>query len=257
MRLEVSCSLEKGRMNMTLCSQIRLLSLAFAGALAVTAAAASSASAATVADPDLFDGTVTLNVSGTFANAAFVAGNLVDGQNNAFVFDDGGDVIRELSISGFNSAIAMLRIFDTPSYTERVALSVDLYYSAVSQTSLLTADYTFEGTYALGPTANIGGTGAHDVYTTLTSPADHPDAGEPGAKTGATIGYADVTGLSIPNGTQSILLVLTGSSSNGIGISEIQAFAPAAVPTPTALPAGLGLLALMALRRRLSPGASY
>src|SRR5438445_3809141 len=87
----------------------------------------------TVADPaDLFGATQTANASSTDANGAFAAANVLDGSNTAFLFADGSTTQR-LAISNFDAAITKLRFFDAPSYTERAAFSVTIYYSSAKQ----------------------------------------------------------------------------------------------------------------------------
>src|SRR4030095_7759848 len=93
----------------------------------------------------------------------------------------------------------------TPSYNDRAAPSVTIYYSRVKQLSLTPASYTLLGAFSL-PVANTGGAAYGDSYLWATSPVDPPRAGDPLVNTAATIHYAELTGLHIPPGTRSILL---------------------------------------------------
>jgi hypothetical protein len=192
---------------------------------------------ATVADADLFGPAQTVNVSGASTSAALAQANVVDGSNAAFLFNDGAGS-RRMSISSFNASIHTLRFFDAPSYADRAAGAVTIYYSRLNQASLMPAGYMLLGTFDLSP-VNTGGTAVGDKYATPTSPADHPRAGEPGANTSATIGFTHIGGLNIPPGTRSILLDFGMNPANlGWGLSEVQAFgrpsAPRA-PDPTLL----------------------
>ncbi|MDB5357415.1 MAG: glycoside hydrolase [Phycisphaerales bacterium] len=186
---------------------------------------------------DLFGPGQTANASSTYPSAAFAAPNVVDGTNAAFLFNDVTGSQR-LAISNFNASINTLRFFDTPSYTERAALSVTVYYSPFKQLALTPASYTKLGTFPL-PTNNVGGAAQGDVYQTPTSPADHPRAADPSANTAAIISYDQIAGLAIPGGTQSILLDFgTNPAGLGFGLSEIQALGhatPALAPDPTLL----------------------
>jgi hypothetical protein len=190
-----------------------------------------------VADADLFGAAQTVNASGASASAAFVAGNVVDGSNGAFIFNDGMGVQR-LSVAGFNAAIHTLRFFDTPSYLDRAAGAVTIYYSRLNQASLIPSAYTLLGTFSLSP-VNVGGTSVGDAYATATSPADHPRGSDPGSNPGATIGFAEVRQLNIPPGTRSILLDFGANPSGlGFGLSEIQAVgtvSPVRAPDATLL----------------------
>ena len=207
---------------------------------ALTLGALPASAVVTVGDSNIFNSSLTVAVSGTFDNAAFDASHLVDGTNNAFVFDNSN--ISQASISGFNSGIETLRFFDTPSYTDRLVLSVDVYFSSSLTSSLLIGDYTYEGSYIVGPSTD------GDLYVNKTDPAEHPLASDPATVPANVIGYADVTGLSIPDGTQSILLVTTAPRDIGAGLSEIQGFAAVPEPSSAAL---LGLAGLvLGLRRR-------
>jgi hypothetical protein len=178
---------------------------------------------ATLADPaDLFGPTQTANAISTNANPAFAAANLVDGTNAAFRFADGAGAQR-LAISNFNAAITTLRFFDTPSYADRAAPLVTIYYSPIRQMSLLPAGYTLLGTFTL-PTTNTGGGSPGDVYQTPTSPPDHPKPTDPLANPTATISYDELDNLAIPPGTRSILLDFGANPAGlGFGFSEIQA----------------------------------
>ena len=190
-----------------------------------------------IAASDLFGPAQTINVSGASANSAFAAANLLDNSNAAFVFNDGTSPQR-LSVSSFNAAIHTLRFFDTPSYLDRAAGSVTIYYSPLNQASLMPPGYTLLGTFNLSP-ANNSGTTAGDVYTIPTNPADHPRATDPGANPSATISFAQISGLNIPPGTRSILLDFGANPAGlGFGLSEIQAFgtpSPARAADPTLL----------------------
>lgn len=215
--------------------------LAIAAAIGSLGLISANVLAATVADPDIFGGSETVTTS-SFFNSFFdgTEGNIVNGASNSFVFEN-DDTDQRLSITGFNSAIDSLRFFDTPSYTDRLGTDVIVYYSTSSTTSLNPIDYTLVGTYELEDTS------LH-VYDTATSPVDNPAAGEPAVDTGATISFADASGLEIPAGTQSILLRFTSSSYRGLGLSEIQAFS---IPEPsTMVMLMLGAATLVTRRRQ-------
>ncbi|HTK75287.1 MAG TPA: glycoside hydrolase family 76 protein [Gemmataceae bacterium] len=193
---------------------------------------------ATVADPaDLFGPTETANASGTYPSPAFAAANVVDRTNGAFVFADGSGPQR-LALSNFSAAITSLRFFDTPSYTDRAAGSVTIYYSPLRQMSLVPSSYTLLGAFSL-PTTNTGGGPQGDVYQTPTNPPDHPQPADPSGNPAATISYDQLNGLAIPPGTQSILLDFGSNSAGlGFGFSEIQALgyrSPDRAPDPTFL----------------------
>ncbi len=154
-------------------------------------------------------------VSSTFAGAALSGARLADGTPKAFVF---GDIKNErVSFSGFTGRITRLRFFDAPSYTGRTPASVTIYSSPDAQASLRPADYIKLGTFPL-PVAG-------DAYEQQTSPAAHPDAGDPAARPSAVIGFCDLGGLAIPAGTKSLLLDFSKTDGDGDGLSEIQAFA--------------------------------
>src|SRR5687767_5140237 len=93
-----------------------------------------------IADANLFSSAQSLNASSTDAHPAFSPANLVDGTNAAFLFDN-VTAPQRLAISNFNAAIHTLRFFDTPSYTERAAFTVGVYYSPLKQLSLTPASY--------------------------------------------------------------------------------------------------------------------
>jgi hypothetical protein len=193
---------------------------------------------ASVADADLFGPAQTVNVSGSSANAAFAAANVVDGSNASFVFNDAGTGAQRMSIAGFNAAVHTLRFFDTPSYPDRAAGAVTIYYSRLNQASLIPGAYTLLGSFGLSA-VNTSGTSVGDAYLTPTSPADHPRASEPGSNPAATIAFTQISGLNIPPGTRSILLDF-GANAGGIGfgLSEIQALgtvSPARAPDATLL----------------------
>jgi Glycosyl hydrolase family 76 len=186
---------------------------------------------ASIADAGLFGPAQTVNASSTNPNAAFATANVVNGTNAAFLFGDGTGPQR-LAISNFDAAINTLRFFDTPSYFDRAASAVTIYYSAVKQLSLLPANYISLGSFSL-PTTNLGGTAQGDVYQTATNPADHPRSSDPGASPGAVIHYDQLTGLNIPAGTQSILLDFGANPAGiGFGFTEIDAFGVGSSPRP-------------------------
>ena len=190
-----------------------------------------------IADADLFSGAQSVHASSTDRNAAFTAANLFDGTNAAFLFDN-VTVPQRLAVSNFNAAIHTLRFFDTPSYTERAAFSVSVYYSPVRQLSLAPASYTPLGTFTL-PVTNVGGAPQGDVYQTATNPPDHPRPTDPFVNPADTVHFDEVTGLTIPHGTQSLLLDFgTNPAGFGFGFTEIQALgyaSPARPADPTLL----------------------
>ena len=170
--------------------------------------------------PNVFRPTDQVTVSNSFDSPAFVGSQLVDGTDKAFVF---GDARREIvSISGFRSAIQRLRFFDTPSYTGRTPTHVTVYSSTTKQTSLNPKDYALSGTF---PLPVVG-----DTYTNQTTPAAHPDAGDPASHPAAVISFTDLNDLHVPADTQSILLDFSKGAGDGDGLTEIQAFAPTARP---------------------------
>jgi hypothetical protein len=176
-----------------------------------------------VADADLFGPGQTVNASSADASTAFAAASVVDGTTGAFRFGN-GSVPQRLAVSNFNAAVHTLRFFDTPSYADRAPGSVTIYYSPLKQLALTPASYAPLGTFVL-PTDNTGGAAQGDVYRTPTSPADHPRATDPSANPAATVHYAELTGLTIPPGTQSLLLDFgINPAGLGFGLTEIQAF---------------------------------
>ena len=159
---------------------------------------------ASVAGDDLFGPAQTVHASGSDAHAAFSPQNLLDGTSAAFRFG-GGAAPQRLSVSHFNAAIHTLRFFDTPSYDDRAPESVTVYYSPLEQLSMTPASYIRLGTYDL-TTADTGGTPHGDIFLTSTVPPDHPRPSDPQADPAATVHYAELNGLTIPHGTQSLLL---------------------------------------------------
>jgi hypothetical protein len=183
---------------------------------------------ASVVDVDLFGPAQAVNASGADSSTSFAAANLVDGTTGAFRFGAGAAPQR-LAVSNFNAAVHTLRFFDTPSYTDRAAPSVAVYYSPLKQLALTPASYAPLGTFVLS-TDNVGGGAQGDVYRIATSPADHPRATDPSANPAATVRYAELTGLTIPAGTQSLLFDFgVNPAGLGFGLTEIQAFG---WPTP-------------------------
>jgi len=219
---------------------------------AIALMSVTSAYAVSVTDSDLFTAAQTVTVNDTFPNGVFAGGNqlMVDGTTDGHVFADNRNGNPQyISVTGFNSAIDRLVLFDTPQFSERVSQSVDIYYSALNQTSLVPGSYTFLGSYVL-PTINISGTGGignDDQFATPTfGPTDIASALQFGG--GQVVNYAELGGLGIPAGTQSILLDM-GLNLFGTGLSELQAYA---VPEPTsmALLLGAGVVALGLRRNR-------
>ena len=177
---------------------------------------------ATVAEADLFGPGQSVHVSGTDASPAFTAANLVDGTSGAFRFNNGSGAQR-LAVSNFNAAITTLRLYDAPSYADRAPFLITVYHSPLKQLSVTPAGYALLGTFSL-PTINTGGAAQGDVYPTPTDPPDYPRATDPLSDPTRTIGYAELSGLAIPPGTQSILLDFGANPAGlGFGLSEIQA----------------------------------
>jgi lysophospholipase L1-like esterase len=150
--------------------------------------------------------------------------NLVDGTNHAFVFSNIAD--ERVSISGFHSAIQCLRFFDTPSYTGRIPGNVTVYYSASVQTSLDPKDYTRLGSFTLPTTGVFPPPSVGDIYENETNPAAHPASSDVKSQRTAVIDFDDLDHLSIPAGTQSLLLEFSKTMGYGDGLTEIQAFPP-------------------------------
>ncbi len=169
-------------------------------------------------EKNLFSPADTVAVSSTFAGVALPGTRLVDGTPKAFVF--GSPALERVSISGFHGPIGRLRFFDAPSYTGRTPGHVTVYCSPSAQTSLKPGDYGKVGAFVLPV---VG-----DAYEDQTTPAAHPDADDPASHPAATVGFCDLGGLHIPPQTRSILLDFSKPGGDGDGLSEIQAFAPAA-----------------------------
>jgi hypothetical protein len=169
-----------------------------------------------LAERNVFSAGTSVAVSNSFASAAHSGGNLVDGTRRAFVFGDAA--AERVALGGFHGPISRLRFFDAPSYTGRTPASVTIYYSASTRPSLETGDYTKLGTF---PLPVVG-----DEYENPTRPPEHPDAGEPASHPGATIGFCDLDGLSIPADAQSLLLDFSKGGGDADGLKEIQAFRP-------------------------------
>jgi hypothetical protein len=201
---------------------------------------------------DLFSSADTVTVSSTLDPALYPVSALLDHSGSgAFVFnDDGLNTVeyQSMSISGFDSAIDSLSIYDYYG-PGRNPDSVIISYSSTAQTSLDPSDYTaLNGGLAYALPKNANG------YINTTSPA-LPDGGE-----GRYITYDTLSGLAIPAGTQSILLSFDTVESSGTfyggAFSEIQAFAPAGVevvPEPSAwamLLLGLGVMVALRCFRR-------
>jgi hypothetical protein len=178
---------------------------------------------ASVVDADLFGPAQAVNPSSADPSTSLVAANLLDGTAGPFRFG-GGTAPQRLAVSNFNAAVHTLRFFDTPSYADRAAPSVAVYYSPLKQLALTPATYVPLGTFVL-PADNVGGGAQADVYPTATSPADHPRAADPSANPSATVHYAEITGLTIPPGTQSLLFDFgINPVGLGFGLTEVQAF---------------------------------
>ena len=171
-----------------------------------------------IGERNLFRPADKVAVSSTLPGHALPETLLVDGTPKAFVFGSVGS--ERVSISGFHGPIGRLRFFDAPSYTGRTPGTVTIFCSPSVQTSLRQADYRKLGTFSLPV---VG-----DAYENPTLPPAHPDAGDPFSHPAATIGFCDLDGLHIPPGTQSVLLDFSKLGGYGDGLSEIQAFAPAA-----------------------------
>lgn len=211
--------------------------------------AAGPARAVSVIDADIFDGSLTVTASSTFSAFNFNPNLVVDGTTDGHVFADTGGEPQFMSITGFNASIDTLRFFDQPQFSERVAPGVTIYYSSVSTTSLVPGDYTLLGSFVL-PTLNIQNDpgGGDDIYATPTFDPIDISSGNQGGN-GSVINYAELTGLGIPAGTQSILLNLDNNLF-GTGLSEIQAYSVIPEPSSLVLLSGVALLGLGVRRRK-------
>jgi hypothetical protein len=129
-------------------------------------------------------------------------------QDNGLVFAD-TDIAQGVAITGFNSNIADIRFFTSPSDPGRFPSSLTIYYSVNSTTSLTASNYT----------------GVLLPATALNGSAFTPVAG-------STAAYLDLF-VNAPAGTQSLLFDIGSANGEGDRISEVQAFAT--VPEPSSL----------------------
>jgi len=229
----------------------RAYSLAPVMAMACLLSAASSAHAVSVMDNDILDNNAH-EVSSQF-NDNFNSANLTDGSPRTHVFAD-GDQDPRISITDIVApqGIDTLRLFDTPQFSERVSINVEVLYRADAILSLDANDYTSVGTFNLGAINSIDtGNAIEDTYPNPTfNPVDAPPGDQNGTRL-QVISYAEVSGLGIPAGTQTILLRLDPSAFGtfqGAGTSEVQLYA---IPEPTTMISLLiGTVSVMASRRR-------
>ncbi len=143
-------------------------------------------------------------------------------QDNGLIFAD-TDTDQRVAITGFNSKIADIRFFTSPTDPGRFPSSLTIYSSSSSTTSLNSSNYTI-----LVPTIALNGS----AFTPVA---------------GSTAAYIDLF-VNAPVGTQSLLFDIGNANGEGDRISEAQAFAT--VPEPSSLwlmPAGLLLFAMLRL----------
>jgi hypothetical protein len=201
-----------------------------AAILLVVAAAASSAQGAAINDPNLFS-SKPVAITSTYS-VGFPAANATDGTISSTVFAD-NSAPNDLSISGFNSGIEVLRIWSTGS--ERASGSVTIGYTSVDG-STNPADYSSAGTFTL--------------------PVDATSSNYLTPGTGGF--YVELDNLNIPAGTKTLGFEFAYPADTGAGstlgpqIAEIQAFA---TPEPASLvlwTVGAAALALLRWRARRS-----
>jgi hypothetical protein len=136
-----------------------------------------------------------------------------------------------LSISGFApTRINTINLFDFTVFGgDRTSTSVTIYYSTTNATGpLVIADYTELGTFAL---ANDG----NGNYTDGRDPSEEHH-----------VGYDTLSGLAIPNGTESVLFSFVRNADGaGSAISEIQGFDVVQAPEPSTWAMMLGGLTVL------------
>jgi hypothetical protein len=224
-----------------LIASVRGRAIFWSGLATAALGAGGIANANSIADSNVFSGETT-NATSYYNASTYPSSDAVDqsGTTNPFVFNDTNATTGNmlLSISGFNSAVQSVNIFDHPAYAGRTAPGVTIYFSPVNQTSVTPNDYAEGGTHFTlpvnGPTIVANG----DYYSYVNTSTD---------------GYTyDSIAVNAPAGTQSMLFSFDkalsggaefGNSSYGIGITEIQGTAPEPSAAGACLLAGLGLMA--------------
>lgn len=178
---------------------------------------AGNAAANTIGDPNLFSGHTVATSSVYGGMPQFVGSNLTDGATSVHIFND-GNAWNHTAIMGFDSNISTLRFYDA-GWGPRSPESVMVYYSTDPNPTSM-APFTYYGTYSLTTQPVTGGTG-------YTNPSSNP--GDIVGPNALPANYAQVNGLNIPYGTQSIWFSFPGvtGANYGPALSEIQGFAPA------------------------------
>jgi hypothetical protein len=214
------------------------------GFLALLPFASTAKAQLLISTPNIFSfQTVQMNTSYdySFFSPALAVDGTTNNSNGGVVFQDYVSSPELLSISGFAATkINTINLFDFNVFgADRTPTSVTIYYSTTDATGpLVTADYTELGVFAL---ANDG----NGNYTDGTDAVGH------------FAGYDTLSGLHIPNGTESVLFSFARNP-DGIGseIAEIQAFDIVEAPEPSAwamLFGGVGaLLVTRRFRSKLS-----
>ena len=219
-----------------------------------------------IATPNIFnDGTTqaTVTTDSDYNTGSFPQSNIDNlSASGLFVF---GDYARNgstsnptvndqnMSISGFTdpTGIASLRIFDGNNYeVGRVATQVTIYYT---QSTLTGAALLDKSNYNV-----LNGGLAYNLPADLNSINGYTG----GTDVASGINYDELTGLSAPAGTKSILLDFgperDAYNSNtyfvGAAFAEIQAFGGVAAPEPSTYAMMLGGMALLGLliRRKVA-----
>lgn len=181
------------------------------------ALAARNTTAGTIEDPNLFLGH-TVATSSIYNGLGLSSSSLADGTTAVHIFAD-GNAWNHAAILGFNSGVSSLRFYDA-GWGPRTPDTVKVYYSADPNPTSMDP-FTYYGTYQLATQPVTGGNG-------FTNPSSN--AADIVGSNAVLAHYAEVGGLNIPSGTQSIWFSFPGTQGGnyyGPAIAEIQGFAPA------------------------------
>ena len=195
-------------------------------AAAVLTTLAGISHAATISDPNIFNpgsSPATANSSSEY-NSGDAPSNAVDLGGAQFFFNDGqaGGTHETLSLTNFSDpeGINLIRFYDTEEYEQgRLAKTVSIYTSTSVQTSTMSSDYTFLGTFNLATMTGAANTNG----LTYTTPSY-------AGTSNRSFDYYDQIPVNITSSTKSILLDFGPTPGIGYGFTEIQGFS---VPEPS------------------------
>jgi hypothetical protein len=192
----------------------------------LTAMMAGNAVADLIGDPNLLSGkTATASTIYSWGNFGWIQpGNVTDGAYDEHVFLD-GDSHQQLVISGFNSAVGEIRLWN---YGDRIPSTVTIKSSTTNVTignwgsGWDTASSLFETALTSAPVSVVQSSNAETIIP-----------------------------VSAPAGTQSLYFDFGDSGGTGMAIAEIQAIG---VPEPSAIILlTCGLMGLLAYAWRAKP----